>query len=313
MSLKLQHSQGWHDERKHGIGGSEIAAIMGVSPWKTARDVWEEKVGLSSGTETTPIMELGTYLEAFVAERYEQQTGRKVQQRHQQFIHPEHDFLRANIDREILKDPRGVGVLEIKAMGSYPFRQTKLYGLPDYYALQLQHYLMVTGRTWGSFALMNRDNADIIWFDVEPNAEIQKRIIAAAGKFWRHVIDGTPPDEPARETVKLPEMENGEVVFIDNAEWVQAVNDLREAKELADQAKQIEDAAKERVIAIMGNNSVCEGGGARIYYKEQSGRKSFDKKALSKDHPEIDLSNYEKQGDPFRSFKPYFMEVRNGF
>ena len=313
MGLNLQHSQDWHDERRRGIGGSEVAAIMGVSPWKTARDVWEEKVGLSSGTETTPIMELGTYLEAFVASRYEQQTGRKVQQRHQQFVHPDHDFLRANIDREILKDPRGVGILEIKAMGSYPFRQTKLYGLPDYYALQLQHYLMITGRSWGSFAIMNRDNADILWFDVEPNVEIHARIIEACSEFWQHVIDGTPPQEQKAEKVELPEMDNGEVTFIDNSEWQQAVTDLREARQLADQAKQIEDAAKERVISIMGDNAVCEGAGVRVYYKEQSGRKTFDKKALSKDHPEIDLSAYEKQGAPFKSFKSYFSEVKHGF
>jgi hypothetical protein len=49
-----------------------------------------------------------------------------------------------------------------------------------------------------------------------------------------------------------------------------------------------------------------EGAGLRLSYTEQAGRKSFDKKLLAAEHPEIDLAKYEKQGNPFKVFKPFF-------
>jgi hypothetical protein len=55
------------------------------------------------------------------------------------------------------------------------------------------------------------------------------------------------------------------------------------------------------------NINIAEGAGARVYYKIQKGKESFDKKRLASDHPEIDLTKYIKTGSPFRTFRPYFI------
>jgi len=301
----------WLEERRHGIGGSDVAAVLGISPWKTPRQLWEEKLGLSAGQEETPIMKLGTFLEPLVAELYTKTTGHKVQRRHQSFTHPEHGFMRANIDREILNDPRGVGILEIKAMGLMAFKKTKMYGLPDYYAAQLQHYLFVTGRKWGAFAIMCRDTGELIHFEVAPDAEWHSMALAACAEFWRCIESQTPPCENASNTpaIDLPETQNGEVALMDSPEWSEAVKMLKEAVEIGKEAESLKEEAKARIVLLMNGRPVCEGAGARIYYREQAGRLSFDKKALAKDHPEINLALYEKHGAPTKAFKPYFQEA----
>jgi len=62
----------WHDERLRGIGGSDVGAALGVSPWKTQLELWSEKAGLVpddfDGNEFTY---WGEQLEQIVMERYE--------------------------------------------------------------------------------------------------------------------------------------------------------------------------------------------------------------------------------------------------
>ncbi len=55
----------------------------------------------------------------------------------------------------------------------------------------------------------------------------------------------------------------------------------------------------------MGDTQVAEGAGCRVYWKLQSGRKTIDKNVLRRDG--IDITKYEKEGKPFRAFRPYFL------
>jgi predicted phage-related endonuclease len=201
-------------------------------------------------------------------------------------------------------DP-GNGILEIKTTNPWTFKKVKLTGLPHTWILQLQHYLEVWDFAWGSYAVLDRESGEMLTFDVERDEDLGREIVDHIGQWWdRHIIDREPVEVETPKPVKLPEV-GGELVKMGSPEWADAVAALREAKEIAAQAKQLEDAAKERVVALMGEADVAEGAGLRVYYREQAGRKTFDKKALQAAHPEIDLSQYEKQGKPFRSLRTY--------
>ena len=73
----------WLAYRRKGIGGSDAAAVLGISPFMTARDLYYDKLGISaqSDEENWVAKEIGHLLEPLVANIFERRTGLKVYQR----------------------------------------------------------------------------------------------------------------------------------------------------------------------------------------------------------------------------------------
>jgi hypothetical protein len=96
---------------------------------------------------------------------------------------------------------------------------------------------------------------------------------------------------------------------MDSPDWRIAIEKLKEAREIKAEAEALEEEAASAVKLLMEGTgaNIAEGCGARIYYRIQKGRESFDKKKLASDHPDLDLTKYIKTGSPFRVFKPYFL------
>lgn len=290
--LEQPQEESWHAARRTGIGGSEVAALFGLHPFMTALDVYRLKVGEADPTPETSAMKRGRLLEPIAAALYAQETGRKVR-RQPMRRHPEHPFLIANIDRQILAGS-GEGdhfapttaSLEIKCPGLRVFWQIKREGLRDYMVLQQQHYATVWGYRWGAFGVLNTEEMSLLHFDIEADEAVQQRIIEVAGNFWHdHVLAGVPPKEDAAvPDVDLPEV-SGEVVTREDADWAAAARDLADAKEVKAEAEALYDAAKARLIDLAGGLGTFEGGGVRVYYRQKPGRTTFDRKALAKAGP----------------------------
>lgn len=137
----------WLRLRRNGIGGSDAAAIMGLSPWRTAMDVWLEKTGEFTEDESqdNEKMYWGTALEDVVAREFMTRTGLKVRRRNAILQHRKHHFMIANVDRLVIGHKAG---LECKTTGQYSADDWTM-GVPDYYIPQVQHYMAVTGYdTW---------------------------------------------------------------------------------------------------------------------------------------------------------------------
>ncbi len=66
----MKNLEAFHAERKDGLGGSDIGAILGMSKYRTPVDVWAEKTGRAAPAESNLAMRFGTYAEQFVAEEY---------------------------------------------------------------------------------------------------------------------------------------------------------------------------------------------------------------------------------------------------
>ena len=71
----MSHSIDWHKARRKGLGGSDIAAILGISKWRTPMDVWVEKMGLVEPSEESYAMMRGRILEDAIAQWYGEFTG----------------------------------------------------------------------------------------------------------------------------------------------------------------------------------------------------------------------------------------------
>lgn len=306
MSTAIQKREEFLAERQSYLGASDMAAILGVDQYRTALDVFNERLGLTEPFDGNKQTERGLKLENVAAQEYAEATGRKVHRRRTELVHPKYDFIRGHIDRRVVGDKRPV---EIKCPSRGMFYKIKREGLPMAWIVQMQTYLMLDGSPVGDFAPFCADAWEILPFEVPAQPEVFERIEHAAVIFWtEHVLKNTPPDpveadKPAIEFQKVA----GEVQSVDDPAFLEAAELLREAKQLELDGKQLYDIAKERIVqAVGGQFGKYQGGGLRLSYYQSPGYPKLDKKRLQAEHPEIDLSRYENRGAPFPVFKPIF-------
>ncbi len=125
------------EARQHGLGGSDAPVVLGVSPYKTAVELWQEKVGETqpANLDDVEVIEWGNRLEAVVAEAFSDRTGLKLRRRNQTLIDRREPFLLANIDREVVGRP---AVVEIKTVRGLDGDDPRVDHL-----IQLHHYMHV--------------------------------------------------------------------------------------------------------------------------------------------------------------------------
>jgi len=304
----------WLKARKSGLGGSDMPAIMGVSPWKTALDVYLEKTQDLPAETETPAMRRGTVLEPIAADEYQRATGKKLQRGHAGLPvgilrHSEHPWAQANLDRVVM----GTKTLaEIKVPGLSAFSKIKTQGVSPTYQIQGQHYLFVTGLDAVLFIIFNAERWEFLEVTVERDPDIIEMIQEAGHNFWENNIKAGRPPEIDRPPAlpDLPPAKIGEIITMDSPEWAEAAELLVDARQIIEGGKALEDQGKASLQDLMdqAGAQVAEGAGLRIHWKEQAGRKSLDKKALQAAHPEINLNQFMKQGKPFKSFRPFVLK-----
>ena len=303
--------------RKSGIGGSDVGAIMGLSKFRTAFDVWHDKITDEINLEPNDILDLSSYLEEYTAQKYAAVTGHKVRRLSKELIHAEYPFLKSNIDREICLDERGVGILECKALSTFNFKRVEMYGLPAEYAAQIQHqYLTGNGRyTWGAFAILNRDNGKLLTFEIAPDAEFQKEIIRLCVPFWTECVEKrTQPviDNAAAEKAIIPPKHDGSITDMSDDETLNSLAAQRtENMALLDEAKALLAQTDALIMEHLGDTEAAECRGARMYYKS-SVRTSLDSTRLKKEKPEI-YKEFSKTSETARSLKFYKIEANSNF
>lgn len=300
--------------RKSGIGGSDVGAIMGLSKFRTAFDVWHDKVSSEINLEPNDVLDLASYLEEYTAQKYAAVTGHKVRRLTKELIHSEYPFLKSNIDREICLDDRGVGILECKALSTFNFKRVEMYGLPEEYAAQIQHqFLTGNGKySWGAFAILNRDNGRLLTFEVMPDAEFQKEIIRICVPFWTEcVLKGVQPvAEVATEKAIIPPKYDGSITDLSGDETLNTLAAQRtENMALLDEAKALLAQTDALIMEHLGETEAAECRGARMYYKS-SVRTTIDSTRLKKEKPEI-YKEFSRTTESCRSLKFYKLEANN--
>lgn len=317
----------WLKRRLEGIGGSDSPMIYLREKYPFGGDrvpeLWALKRGLGvEPQKETPAMSRGTAMEPLIADMYAKQYEgkRKVQRVNAILAHSELDFMRADVDRIIVADDAhdGPGVLEIKCPGLRTFAKCKRDGLPDYYQIQLQHYLAVTGYTWGSFAVFNCENWEMLPpFDIDRDDDLIGQIIEEDVAFWKSVQNGERPElrlQESDEKSDLPVLQIDDAVadMSQNDGFIKAMADLAEAKEYKKLAEDIELDAKNRIINLMGvaRADVAQCPVGRVYYRMQKGRETFDHKNYLKAFPDRfdEMQAFYKHGKSSPSFRPYFFK-----
>ena len=94
----------WLQERTKGIGGSDVATVLGLNPYKTPLSLWEEKTGKTKGSPAGEAAYWGTTLEDVVAKEFSKRTGMKIQRVNFLLSTGENGWMRGNIDRAIVNE-----------------------------------------------------------------------------------------------------------------------------------------------------------------------------------------------------------------
>ena len=255
----------WLAARKSGIGGSDIAAILGLSPYKSAVDIWMDKTGRSADVEAGEAAYWGNVLEDIVAKEYAHRRDYKVQRVNVMARHPKHTWMIGNIDRAVvaegsrarLSDDGGrllgaQGVLECKTASAYKAgewgREDDDDAVPTAYAAQCYWYMGVTGMDWCDIAVLIGGQR---YLDkrIERDDEVINGMIERAEEFWRHHVLGDIAPEPAsaRDAMLLYPRDAGSQISVTNelAEKLAKLRDLKaQIKPLDDEADALADDIK---------------------------------------------------------------------
>ena len=179
------------------MGGSEWSSIYGLRPWGCRRKLAYFKRGdtpdFPAGAVTGP-MQRGHALEPLVADRYVVEAGRSVRKR-KSWPARGPEWMQGHPDRHIVSgNGNPPGILECKTTNPFSFKKFQEDGLPDGYIMQLQHYLAMTGYTWGSFAILEPLNWQFEPFDVKRDEGLISEMKAEGERFLREVENGPLPD-----------------------------------------------------------------------------------------------------------------------
>lgn len=213
----------WLERRRSGIGGSDAAAILGLSRWKSRLELFCEKIGLDEPEYDIPEwITWGNLLEPVIAGRYAEVTGFALEDPGRYTIqrHGTHYYLICTVDRFILQptDMPTRGVLEIKNVAGFKGDEWAEEP-PTEYQIQAQHQMIVTGTTWGAFGVLFGGQR-FEYFPFVKNERFCAYYIQQAAEFWQRVEENNPPDadgsESSREALRrLFPKETGETRILD--------------------------------------------------------------------------------------------------
>ena len=215
ISTKGMTRKQWLKERQKGLGGSDIAAAVGMSRWKTPLDLFLEKTGVVQPAPMNDPMIAGLRLEPVVAKWYADSTGRKILNDFKIRKHKKYPFLIADFDRIIVSTPeRPTGILEAKTTSLKGFQDWAQGKVPIEYNIQLQHYMFISGHKWGSYAVLG-GGVKFITMDVYYDPEFIIPIEQQAIKFWTENVKKNIPPEPINKddvNYLFPQEEKGKSI-----------------------------------------------------------------------------------------------------
>ena len=308
----------WLGWRRQGIGGSDVAAIIGISPFRTARDIYYDKLGIAAVEEDKGnwvALEMGNLLEDLVAKIFERRTGLEIYQIKKMFRHPLYPFMLADVDYFIAMPDGTKAILEIKTTNYNAKDRWWKDGeetVPVYYEVQGRHYMAVMDIDRVFFCCLYGNTEDeTIIREIHRDRAYEEEMIFLEREFWAdHVQKKIPPPYledggVIMESLKRhcgPADENAQAIVLEG-EMASTLADylrLQEEKKNSEKYSKKLDGDLQRLKAIliagMGTNctAVCDQGGKHYTVTYNPVRKmAVDKDNLLRlqlQYPEI----YEK-------------------
>lgn len=295
--------------RRSGIAGTDIAALLGKSPYKSALGVYLDKKGLSEFSPTNISQEFGLEQEDFILRKYAQMEGCLLNPSPGFKRHPSIPYLVANVDGvrsdNIIVDAKNIGLYGDR--GEYNYKawgEQRTAQMPQHYYLQIAHYCLVWESHEGHM-VPYFGGSDLRVYIYQKNEKIENIIKLVSKKFWEeHVLADKPPVDKGtyQEVAALWKAVNPDETIIATPNVEDLIKELRDIKATKDELDAKEDAVRAQVAAFMQEKGVLltSQGLTLATWKEET-RNRLDIEAFKKEEPEL----YQKylRGIASRTFR----------
>ncbi len=243
----------WLESRRAGIGSSDVAPVLGMSPWQTPLDIYLSKVQPASGAmPKSPPLEWGTRAEPMIAGAIIDHYGWKLGKMGT-LTHPKHSFIIASPDR-VNEDSE---IIEIKTSGRGDgWGEAETGDIPQYYWLQVQHLLACMRSAPCCWVFVLIGGNDFRRYRIERDEEYLPTVLPTLEAFWQAVESRTPPEPDYADPKTLASVNRlfqpkpGTFVALGNEE----LNYADEYAQLGEQEKELKerrDSIKARLIGAM--------------------------------------------------------------
>lgn len=293
MAAKRQEFRdvGDEKERRTYLGGSDAAAALGVSPWRSPYQLWCEKTGIESPPDLSFIdyIYFGHLLEPIVAQVFTERLEMKLRVTRKLYRHPKYPFLAGHIDRLILNEKAFV---ECKTANSFDYSKWgKTEGGPDdipvQYLAQVDHYMMIMGCTHCYVSALI-GGSDFRWYRIERNKKREQVLLDACRNMWDMIQKDKPPDITNERDSKhrWKEVMEGTSVAVD----LDARKKIIRLSRVTEDRKKLDKEEKELrnwLFPLFQDKEIISESGEPLCSLSSFPRKYVDDKALAEKYPKI--------------------------
>lgn len=270
------------------IGGSDVAAILGISPWRTQLEVYLDKVQprvKPVDHSKQKVFTRGQRMEPYVIDLLSEETGLEIIARGNRYIHGTYDFIAAEIDAEAATGEN----IEIKTVSPFKAREwgeVKTDAIPVHYTAQAMHGMMVTGKQVCVFGVLIGGD-DFRIYRVERDEETIQAILEKEIEFWDRVRDlNPPPASTVSDITMLFEKDQGTSIEANGTALI-LLNNLRDMKarqkEIADEIA----VSEEKLKLYMQENAFLTIDQKPVATWKSQVTKRFEQKAFQEANPDL--------------------------
>lgn len=182
----------WLKYRKKGIGGSDAGAVCGLNPYRTAMQVYNDKISDAIEEIDNEAMRQGREFEDYVARRFMEAAGKKVRRANSMYYSEAHPFMLADVDRMVVGENAG---LECKTASPFMAEHWKDGKIPLSYQIQCYHYMSVCDADAWYIAVLIYGR-EFKYYRLERDEEMLADLIRIEQDFWENHVQKRILPEP---------------------------------------------------------------------------------------------------------------------
>lgn len=280
----------WLELRKQGIGGSDAAAVAGVSKYSSPIMVYMDKLGFDLPDKKDHVREAATWgnlHEPTIREQFKLRINAerkekgleplRVVHRKAIFAHDEYDFIRTNLDGLVYDPELGKGIFEAKTAHYMLRDEWAGEDVPNAYYIQVQHNMLVMGVNYAYLAVLIGGNQYKHYF-IERDQEFIDHLITIEKTFWEnHILQRIAPKmsgidaekEMLRDQYPQSEGNEGYIVTLPNI-CISLAENVEGYKKLIDELNKEKTSCENEIKAMMATTETAFAGSHRITWKTAS-------------------------------------------
>lgn len=286
----------WLAYRKRGIGGSDAGAVCGFNPYRTAMQVYQDKISEETEDIDNEAMRQGREFEDYVARRFTETTGKKVRRANAMYYDEERSFMLADVDRMVVGENAG---LECKTASPYMADKWADGKIPLSYQIQCYHYMSVCNADAWYIAVLIYGR-EFKFHKIERDEQLISDLRQIEQDFWEnHVMKREMPEPDGSklaDSVIAEYFKDSVPVSITLSGFDEKLSRRQELLEVMERMETERKRIEQELKLYLGEAELAENERYRVSWKQVCSNR-LDEKRLKEEQPEV----YEKYRKAIRS------------